>query len=64
MRGAREDGIEEGKRLGVEEGKKLGVEEGLEKGKLEMARKMKQENMPVEVIQRVTGLTDEEMKCL
>ena len=64
MRGAREDGIEEGMRLGVEKGKKLGVEEGLEKGKLEMARKMKQENMPVEVIQRVTGLTDEEMKCL
>ncbi len=56
MRGAREDG--------VEEGKKLGIEEGLKKGKIEMARKMLQENVCVEVIQKVTGLTAEEISRL
>ncbi len=56
MRGAREDG--------VEEGKKLGIEEGLKKGKIEMARKMLQENVCVEVVQKVTGLTAEEISRL
>ena len=52
MRGAREDGIEEGKKLGVE------------KEKTEMAKRMKQENISEEVIQKVTGLTVEQIKCL
>ncbi len=56
MIGEREDG--------VEEGVKLGIEEGLEKGKKEMARKMKLENVCVEVIQKVTGLTEEEIRRL
>ena len=72
MYGVREDGIEEGRKIGIEEGRREGVEEGLKKGieegriseKLEMARKMKMENMPLDVIMKVTGLSSSDVEDL
>ena len=51
-----------------EEGIKEGIKEGIEKGKLaeqiSIAKSMKKENIDIEVIKRVTGLTIEELEKL
>lgn len=57
-------GLEEGKKLGLEEGKKLGLEKGKLEGKLEIARKMKQRNTPIEYIIADTGLTKAQIEAL
>ena len=61
IRTAKEIGIKEG----LEEGIKMGIEEGMEKGskneKIEIAKKMLKENIKVEVIERITGLTKTEI---
>ena len=69
---ARRKGIEEGKREGIEEGKREGIEEGKREGrkdgieyeKNEIARKMLAENLEVEFITKVTGLSEEKIKEL
>ena len=64
----REKGREEGIAIGREEGLAVGREEGLAKGivqeKLDAARKMKAENVPIESIARWTGLTLEQISEL
>ena len=61
IRTAKEIGVKEG----LEEGIKMGIEEGMEKGskneKIEIAKKMLKENIKVEVIERITGLTKTEI---
>ena len=63
-----EKGIEQGKAIGREEGKAIGREEGKEEGKkqaqLENARKMKADGMPIDLIQKYSGLTAEEIAGL
>lgn len=49
---------------GKAEGKEEGLIEGLRKGKLEISRNLKQEGFPIEVIEKVTGLSIEEIKHL
>ena len=53
---AREEGKEEGREEGKEEGKK--------ENQLEIAKKMKEENMDIEQISRITNLTREEIEEL
>ena len=57
-------GIKEGRR----EGKLEGIKEGIEKGKLaeqiSIAKSMKAENIDIETIKRITGLTLEEIEKL
>lgn len=48
----------EGEKLGLEKGEKL----GLEKGKIEIAKKMKAAGLSDEVIRKVTGFTQDEIK--
>ena len=51
-----------------EEGKLEGIKEGIEKGRLaeqiSMAKSMKKENIDIEIIKRITGLTTEEIRNL
>ena len=51
-----------------EEGKAEGIKEGIEKGRLaeqiSMATAMKKENIDIETIKRITGLTIEEIRKL
>ncbi len=58
-----EEGLQEGKRAGMKEGKKEGLKEGLKEGEkkraIEIARKMKEEGIPAEVIAKITGLSIE-----
>ena len=52
---------------GLRQGLKTGLEKGRaeqRKGLIEMARKMKSDNMPIEMIRQYTGLSDEDIKGL
>ncbi|MCP3655813.1 MAG: Rpn family recombination-promoting nuclease/putative transposase, partial [Herbaspirillum sp.] len=55
---------EGGKIEGREEGKQIGEERGLKKGKIETAKAMLIEGIPIATIAKVTGLTEEEIKNL
>ena len=65
-------GRREGKLEGIREGKLEGIKEGVEKGKLEgikeqnymIAKSMKKENIDIETIKRITGLSIEEIEKL
>ena len=63
-----EQGIEQGLKQGVEQGLKQGVEQGIKQGeenkKIELAKKMKQEGIDIETIQKITGLSKEEISKL
>ena len=60
--------LDEERRLGKEEGIKEGIEKGKEKGIKEnqilVAKNMKKENIDVNVISKVTGLSIEEIEKL
>ena len=55
-------GIDDGIEQGMEQGRKQGIEEGQNLGKIEMAKKMLEEKMDIEVIVKITGLTKEEIE--
>ena len=60
MKAARQDGLAEG----LAEGLAKGREEGREEGILQMARNMKQQGLPVDMIQKVTGLPSDVCESL
>ena len=68
MAGAIKRGREEGKAEGLAEGKAEGKAEGLEEGraeeKAEIAKKMLEENIEIETIIKLTGLTKEKIENL
>ena len=51
-------GIKEGKTLGIKEGKTIGIKEN----KIEVAKNMLKENINIQIISKVTGLSLEEIK--
>ncbi|MCQ2185423.1 MAG: hypothetical protein MJY92_01690, partial [Bacteroidales bacterium] len=57
-------GKEEGLKEGRAEGRAEGLEEGEAKKQLEIARAMMAEGIPVAVIVKCTGLTEEQIKEL
>ncbi len=64
----REEGREEGRAEGREEGRAEGREEGRAEGRAEErlanARRMKADNLPIELISKYTGLTPEEIDAI
>ena len=60
--------LEEKRQEGIKEGKAEGIKEGIEKGRLaeqiSMATAMKKENIDIETIKRITGLTIKEIEKL
>ena len=48
----------------TEKGLKEGIEQGIEQNNLEVAKKMLEENIKVETISKITGLTKEEIAKL
>ena len=56
------EGIVEGRAEGIAEGRAEGFEEGMEKAQYNMAKKMKADNVPYEIIVKYTGLTVEEIE--
>ena len=61
---AREEGKEEGKEEGREEGKEEGREEGKRQKQIEIAKKMKLKDKPIEEIIDFTGLSKEDIENL
>ncbi|WP_300755317.1 Rpn family recombination-promoting nuclease/putative transposase [uncultured Brachyspira sp.] len=63
-----EEGIKKGIKEGIKEGIKKGIKEGMEKGieqeKISLAKNMKKENIDINIISKVTGLSIEEIKSL
>lgn len=55
-------GKQEGLKQGVKKGIEQGIKQGIEKEKIEIVKKMKQENIDIQIIINVTGLTEEEIK--
>jgi predicted transposase/invertase (TIGR01784 family) len=56
-----EKGIERGVRLGREEGREEGIEWGIEKEKYEIAKRMLDLNVQIEMISLVTGLSEKQI---
>ena len=61
-----EEGHEEGHKEGLIDGEKIGIEKGMEKGKelekLEIAKAMLAEGLPIEIIIKTTGLSKEKIQ--
>ena len=55
-------GLEEGRKEGKKEGKKGGREEGKKQKQIEIAKELLKENMTVNKIEKITGLSIEEIK--
>ena len=51
-----------GKKEGLEEGMKQGLEKGMKQEKISIAKEMKKNNFPVELIEKMTGLSKGEIK--
>ena len=54
-------GVEQGIKEGIKEGIKQGREQGEKNKQLEIAKKMKEEKIPIEKIEKITGLSVEEI---
>ena len=60
----RAEGLEEGLAKGLKEGRAEGLEEGLVKGRYDMILKMVQNDLPIQTICEITGLSLEEVTKL
>ncbi len=59
-----ECGFEQCVKDGIEHGIEQGIEQGSKKQEIEIAKKLKNENIDIEVIMKVTSLTKEEIEKL
>ena len=64
MTQGRSEGIKQGIKEGIEQGIKEGIEQGIEKTKIEIAKNLLLQNVKLEVIEKSTGLSKEEIKKL
>ena len=59
-----QQGIEEGIEKGIEEGIEKGIEKGVEKGRQEVALRMLEQNMRLQLITQLTGLPIQQLQKL
>ena len=64
LRREREDGFDEVIEEGIKMGKLEGIKEGEKNKAISMAKSMKKENIDIELIKKITGLTIDEIKKL
>ncbi|WP_204369118.1 PD-(D/E)XK nuclease family transposase [Methylocucumis oryzae] len=57
-------GIEKGEKIGIEKGEKIGLEKGAQNTKLAIAKALKDQQVPIDIIEATTGLTEQEIKTL
>ena len=60
----RREGREEGERIGEKRGKKIGERIGEKRGRQEIARKMVEMKIALDIIAKATGFTEQELKAL
>ena len=67
-RKAAEEGMKEGLKEGIREGIKEGMEKGMEKGEqkkqIEIARKMREDGISIDIIIKYTGLQSSDIENL
>lgn len=59
-----QQGIEKGMQQGIEKGMQQGIEKGMQHEKIEMAKRMKDDGVPADVIARYTQLSVEDINLL
>jgi len=64
MEGALEDGMKKGLEQGLEQGLLQGKQQGSAEKQLEIARALKSEGLPVDLIAKTTGLSLQEIESL
>ena len=64
IRGAYQDGEENGKKKGIKIGEEKGIKIGREEGKMDVAREMKKRGMNLGDIMLFTGLSEEQISAL
>ena len=57
-----DDGYDSGYDSGLDEGINLGIEQGIEQNKIEMIKNMLNENISIDLISKVSGLTINDIK--
>ena len=61
---SRLDGYEEGERAGFSKGERAGAERGAMQEKIGIAKNFKKSGIPIDVIAKNTGLSEEEIAAL
>lgn len=51
-------------RLGEKKGRKEGIKEGIKEGKIETAKRMLMDGLPIDTISKYTGLSEKEIKAI
>ncbi|MCX0356171.1 Rpn family recombination-promoting nuclease/putative transposase [Clostridium perfringens] len=64
LENSREKGLQEGVKIGRKEGKEEGLKEGRIEEKINLAKKSITEGLPISLISKLTGLSEEEIKRL
>ena len=64
IRQGMKQGMEQGIKQGIEQGIEQGIKQGIEQEKTELIKKMLKENIDIQTISKITGLTEEEIKNL
>ena len=57
-------GFDKGLKAGIEQGIEQGIQQGIEQKTIEIAKKLKEQNIEIEVISKVTGLSIKEIENL
>ena len=60
----KKDEYDKGKKVGIEQGVVQGIEQGIEQEKINTAKNMLKENIGIDIISKVTGLSIEEIQKL
>ncbi|MCI9233256.1 MAG: hypothetical protein HFH08_01510, partial [Bacilli bacterium] len=58
---AKRIGLKEGREEGIREGRKEGIREGIKEGKLEVANQLFSIGIPLELIIKATGLSEQQI---
>ena len=56
--------LEKGRKLGEKSGEKRGLKKGLEQGKLETAKTLLKDNIPISKVVQYTGLSEKQVRKL
>ena len=61
---AAEEGLQQGLQQGIEQGLQQGIEQGIEMNKIKTAISLIKENIPINIISRTTGYSEEYLQTI
>ena len=60
----RQAGIQEGRQAGIQEGRQIGLQEGIQEGRQLIILNMLRDDIPMDVIVRLTGVSEEKIEAI